>query len=250
MILTALIITDRQEFYRRCEIAFHTASTYTKLSSYQEQEAMEKLAAMEPDLILLDGVINQRAAQLLDQVDQVSLPRRPALFLSLEERSPNWEHYFLRKGALYVFDKSLGEAALVECIMQISTRHRNAEREEELLPELVRIMRRCCLSPRHRGYACILDSVQLLYHQPGYGQSLTKKIYPYIAKKNFTTNTRVEKNIRDAIHHAWNNGGQDVIPEYLGCGRGKVPSNGQLIACICEKLRETLNIRELPYTTV
>lgn len=246
--LTALVVTDKQDFFRRCESAFHTSNTYSRRSSFHLQEAANKLAAMQPEILLIEAVLSDRAAHIFNALSQVDLPRRPAIFLCLEERTPNWEQIFLQRGVMYVFDKAMSEKNIVSCVMHLYTLYRSVEREEEMFPELMRLMRECGFSPRHKGYACIVDSIRLIYQQPEYGQSLTKKVYPYIAKKQGTKPARVEKNIRDAIRHAWEKGNQGAIRECLGM-RGdsdKPPSNGKLISTLCERLRETMHEKQRP----
>lgn len=244
MTITPLIVTNRQEFFRKCVSALRIHGIDAHLAAHQGQEVREKLRLIQPNLILVDVSLAENTARLLENLTPSVLQVKPAIFLSLGGRTPGWERFFLKMGAMYVFDQAMGEAVIVECMLGLYSLYRWTERTEELLPELVQILRDCRISSRHRGYACIFDSVQLIYHQPGYMQSLTKKIYPHVAKLYDTTASRVEKNIRDAIRNAWENGGKAPMCELLGCGDTKPPSNGQLIGAVCEKLREIIYRKE------
>ena len=70
--------------------------------------------------------------------------------------------------------------------------------------------------------------------------SITKVLYPTIAKKHQTTPSRVERAIRHAIEVAWGRGSLEVIDELFGytisTGKGK-PTNSEFIALIADKLR-------------
>ena len=70
--------------------------------------------------------------------------------------------------------------------------------------------------------------------------SVTKVLYPTIAKMYQTTSSRVERAIRHAIEIAWDRGDVDVLNDYFGytinIGRGK-PTNSEFIAMIADKLR-------------
>ena len=70
--------------------------------------------------------------------------------------------------------------------------------------------------------------------------SITKILYPTIAKKFATTPSRVERAIRHAIEVAWSRGRMDTIDEMFGytinCRKGK-PTNSEFIALIADKLR-------------
>lgn len=249
MALTSLIITDKQELFRYYESAFRTGNIYAKHSFFHLQEVAHKLVATQPDILLIETSFGDKIAQLLSNFSEMQLARRPAIFVCLENRTSSWEQLILRKGAMYVFDKTMSERNIVSCVIHLYSLYYSVEREEKLFPELVRLLRDCGFSPQHRGYACIVDSVQMLLKEVEYYQSLTKKVYPHIARKQSTTPIRVEKNIRDAIRHAWSKGDRQAIQKYLGFGDDeKPPSNGKLISSICERLRETLYEKE--YSTV
>ena len=73
--------------------------------------------------------------------------------------------------------------------------------------------------------------------------SVTKVLYPSIAKKYDTTSSRVERAIRHAIEVAWDRGDVDVLSSYFGytiqSQRGK-PTNSEFIAMITDKLKLSL----------
>ena len=70
--------------------------------------------------------------------------------------------------------------------------------------------------------------------------SVTKLLYPTVAKKNQTTSSRVERAIRHAIEVAWDRGDVDVLGSYFGytiqSSKGK-PTNSEFIAMIADRLR-------------
>ena len=73
--------------------------------------------------------------------------------------------------------------------------------------------------------------------------SITKVLYPTVAKHFQTTPSRVERAIRHAIEVAWDRGDVDVLSSYFGytiqSSRGK-PTNSEFIAMIADKLRLNL----------
>jgi two-component system response regulator (stage 0 sporulation protein A) len=70
--------------------------------------------------------------------------------------------------------------------------------------------------------------------------SVTKILYPTVAKKYQTTSSRVERAIRHAIEVAWDRGDLDTLNSYFGYTiqneRGK-PTNSEFIAMIADNLR-------------
>jgi two-component system response regulator (stage 0 sporulation protein A) len=76
--------------------------------------------------------------------------------------------------------------------------------------------------------------------------SVTKVLYPSVAKKYATTTSRVERAIRHAIEVAWDRGDIDTLNSYFGYtvqnNRGK-PTNSEFIAMIADNLRLKYKIR-------
>ena len=70
--------------------------------------------------------------------------------------------------------------------------------------------------------------------------SVTKVLYPTIAKMYQSTPSRVERAIRHAIEVAWNRGNTDTLNSLFGYtisnGKGK-PTNSEFIALIADKIR-------------
>lgn len=95
--------------------------------------------------------------------------------------------------------------------------------------------------PAHiKGYQYLRDAIILSVNDMEMLNSITKILYPTIAKKHQTTPSRVERAIRHAIEVAWSRGKMDTIDELFGytvsTGKGK-PTNSEFIALIADKIR-------------
>jgi two-component system response regulator (stage 0 sporulation protein A) len=95
--------------------------------------------------------------------------------------------------------------------------------------------------PAHiKGYQYLRDAIILSVNDMEMLNSITKVLYPTIAKKHQTTPSRVERAIRHAIEVAWSRGKMDTIDELFGYtvsnGKGK-PTNSEFIALIADKIR-------------
>ena len=100
--------------------------------------------------------------------------------------------------------------------------------------------------PAHiKGYQNLREEIILSVKDSEMINSVTKQLYPTVAKKNQTTSSRVERAIRHAIEVAWDRGDIDVLNSYFGFtihnSRGK-PTNSEFIAMIADKLRLRLKI--------
>ena len=83
--------------------------------------------------------------------------------------------------------------------------------------------------PAHiKGYQYLRDAIVMSVNDMDMLNSITKILYPTIAKKYQTTSSRVERAIRHAIEVAWSRGKMDTIDEMFGYtihnGKGK-PTN-------------------------
>ena len=95
--------------------------------------------------------------------------------------------------------------------------------------------------PAHiKGYQYLRDAIIMSVNDMEMLNSITKILYPTIAKKHQTTPSRVERAIRHAIEVAWSRGKLDAIDEMFGytvnSGKGK-PTNSEFIALIADKIR-------------
>lgn len=95
--------------------------------------------------------------------------------------------------------------------------------------------------PAHiKGYVYIRDAIGLCIKDNQFINSITKMLYPTIAKKHSTTPSRVERAIRHAIEVAWGRGHEEVLNDIFGytidTNKGK-PTNGEFIALISDNIR-------------
>lgn len=95
--------------------------------------------------------------------------------------------------------------------------------------------------PAHiKGYQYLRTAILLTVQDSDVINSVTKVLYPSVAKKYQTTTSRVERAIRHAIEVAWDRGDVDTLNSYFGYtiqnNRGK-PTNSEFIAMIADNLR-------------
>lgn len=95
--------------------------------------------------------------------------------------------------------------------------------------------------PAHiKGYQYLRDAIMMSVNDNEMLNSITKLLYPTIAKQHKTTPSRVERAIRHAIEVAWSRGKMDTIDELFGYtvsnGKGK-PTNSEFVALIADKIR-------------
>ena len=95
--------------------------------------------------------------------------------------------------------------------------------------------------PAHiKGYQYLREAIMMSVQDVEMLNSITKILYPTIAKKFQTTSSRVERAIRHAIEVAWIRGKMETLDAMFGytinTGKGK-PTNSEFIALIADKIR-------------
>ena len=101
--------------------------------------------------------------------------------------------------------------------------------------------------PAHlKGYHYLREAIILSGKDMEAVSSVTKLLYPTVAKRFKTTDQKVERAIRNAIEVSWTRGNVDTFEELfgysVGTGKGR-PTNSEYIARIADKIR--LDLRDL-----
>ncbi len=95
--------------------------------------------------------------------------------------------------------------------------------------------------PAHlKGYHYLRDAILLSGRDMEVVSSVTKLLYPTIAKRFKTTDQKVERAIRNAIEVSWTRGNVETFEKLFGYSvqQGKSrPTNSEYIARIADKMR-------------
>ena len=95
------------------------------------------------------------------------------------------------------------------------------------------------IPPHIKGYGYLREGIKMTIAHPYILNSVTKELYPSIAKTFDTSPSKVERAIRHAIEVAWNRGRIDAINAIFGAriylGTEK-PTNSEFIALVADKL--------------
>jgi len=114
--------------------------------------------------------------------------------------------------------------------------HRKAVTVEEKISE---IFISIGIPPHIKGYAYLRDAIKMTVEKPYVINSVTKELYPSVARLHETSASKVERAIRHAIEVAWNRGRIDAINAIFGTrvylGSEK-PTNSEFIALVADKL--------------
>lgn len=99
-------------------------------------------------------------------------------------------------------------------------------------------------TPAHLdGYEYLRTSIMMAVEDAKVLNGITKILYPTIAKKCSSTDSRVERSIRTAIEVTWCRGNKETVDKIFGynvsASNGR-PTNSEFIAFIADHIRMKL----------
>ncbi|HEY5583820.1 MAG TPA: sporulation transcription factor Spo0A [Ruminiclostridium sp.] len=219
--------------------------------------AVDMILAKEPDVVLLDIIMPYLdGLGVLEKIKSSHMNKRPQFIIL----SAVWQDKITQKaltlGSEYYIVKPFDLEVLVSRIRQIAgsnpspviqSNHskdanlsQNTSSLKNLEATVTSIIHEIGIPPHINGYRYIRDAVMMVVKDNDVIHSVTKILYPSIARDHKTTPSRVERSIRHAIEVAWSKGDADKINSILGNtvnrGKGK-PTNSEFISMIANKLR-------------
>ena len=208
------------------------------------EEAYRVIKTKEPDIVLLDIVMPK-----LDGLGVLSRVNKDKTI-----RQDRITEDAINMGASYYIMKPFDNDMIIDRIKRIKNRsvpgmekrkinaYEKAEpvSERSLEADVTEIIHEIGVPAHIKGYQYLRDAIVMSVNDMEMLNSITKILYPTIAKKYQTTSSRVERAIRHAIEVAWSRGKMDTIDEMFGYtihnGKGK-PTNSEFIALITDRIR-------------
>ncbi|MBE6627456.1 MAG: sporulation transcription factor Spo0A [Ruminococcaceae bacterium] len=216
------------------------------------EEALLKMAHFYPDIVImdvwlskLDGIGVLRGSHSLDW----SRSKEPAFIVVSSVSSQNIFIQATEAGAELCLVKPLNINSLCDHIQSILSRRQDSVpaaamqtvgKEPDIESQVTQIIHQIGVPAHIKGYQYLRTAILLTIKDNDIINSVTKVLYPSVAKKYQTTTSRVERAIRHAIEVAWDRGDVDTLNSYFGYtiqnNRGK-PTNSEFIAMIADNLR-------------
>ena len=115
-----------------------------------------------------------------------------------------------------------------------------ARPKRDIEAEITELLHTLAVPAHIKGYQYLREAISLTLQDMNLINSVTKALYPMVAKRFGTTASRAERAIRHAIEVAWDRGDVDVMNGFFGytirSDRGK-PTNSEFIALVADRLR-------------
>ncbi len=221
-------------------------------------EALEVIKNKKPDIAIIDIIMpHLDGLGVLEKINSMVLDKKPLFIVLSAVGQDRITQRALALGAEYYVVKPFDMEVLVSRIRELKdvnskviirsqnssssiSSHSMVNKTRSLEAEVTHIMREIGVPAHIKGYQYLRDAVMMVVKDLEIINSITKQLYPNIAKEYNTTPSRVERAIRHAIEVAWNRGQIEAIDAMFGytvsLGKGK-PTNSEFIAMVADKLR-------------
>ncbi len=113
--------------------------------------------------------------------------------------------------AIEVINHLSGEVSIAEVPVALS----EPEKEKSIEMEVTEQLHRFGIPTNIKGFSFIRTGILMGLQKPECMESVTKVMYPSIAKEHKTTSSRVERAIRHAIEVAWTRGSLEEILKFF-----------------------------------
>ena len=263
-----LIADESREFSENCKNILSKYNMEVIIAPKDGVKVVEMIKRHRPNIVLMDVFMPYLdAIAVMNHINNTELIVKPKFLIMSGSDSRCLENEVLNLGAIYYFLKPFDINILIERIVSLSDvdkqnlclKTSNKEMNStivfnnysnsysggysydiDLETMITDIIHQIGVPAHIKGYHYLRESIMLLVENGESMSSITKHLYPAVAKAHLTTPSRVERAIRHAIEVAWDRGDIDILNSFFGYtihnGRGK-PTNSEFIAMIADKLR-------------
>lgn len=244
-------IDDNQEVRETLKNYFKTCPDLEFVGEAENgQDGYELIKTLNPDAVILDIVMPKLdGLGLLEKLAQENISANILIYSAIGNDAVVQKTFSL--GAKYYIMKPCEAQDIATRIRQASksspssvsviSAHSGSLITENNLESVITDIIHDIGVPAHiKGYNYLRDAITLCIKDDEFINSITKLLYPTVAKNFSTTSSRVERAIRHAIEVAWNRGREEVLTDIFGytidTNKGK-PTNGEFIAMISDSIK-------------
>ncbi len=240
--IKVLIGDDSVEYGISCASTLRNMGMYAFTRAKDGSSLFETIKNDSPDVVVVDAILpHMDAIELIKKVQSLSI-KKPVFIVTSSYDNPFIERQVMQSGAAYFMLKPFDVNTLGDRIMSLM--HGNSESEgtggQDMEVVVTEVIHQLGVPAHIKGYHYLREAILASLDNKELLESVTKMLYPTVAKKFDTTSSRVERAIRHAIEIAWDRGNLDTLNSFFGytvntC-KGK-PTNSEFIALITDKLR-------------
>lgn len=265
--ISVVIVDHNQSFCQTLKAEIDNTSDMEVLGiAHNGQNGLDLIFEKQPDVAILDVVMPKMdGLELLERLQEAELSKKPSCMIVSAVNHDNITCKALQLGAQYYLVKPIqNNETILKRIRQIAQNNepsktsivqtlaegfsltdlpsqKNTTIQPENLETIITDVIHEIGVPAHiKGYNYLREAISLCIQDKEFINSITKMLYPTVARNYQTTSSRVERAIRHAIEVAWSRGREEILNGIFGytidTNKGK-PTNGEFIAMISDSIR-------------
>ncbi|MCP8616806.1 sporulation transcription factor Spo0A [Salirhabdus salicampi] len=221
-------------------------------TAHNGRDCLSLIEDVKPDVLILDIIMpHVDGLAVLSSMKDLEVSTLPKVIMLTAFGQEEVTKKAVDLGASYFILKPFDMERLKEQVMNVHGLpmvHKQSEgvkaakskgRKIDLDASITNIIHEIGVPAHIKGYMYLREAISMVYNDIELLGSITKVLYPDIAKKFNTTASRVERAIRHAIEVAWNRGNVDSISSLFGytvnMSKAK-PTNSEFIAMVADRL--------------
>ena len=214
-------------------------------------ELLDLIEQTSPDVVVMDAFLQHiDGIGVVSRINMKNPVNRPVIVVLSGIDNANFERELLKSGVDFYFLKPFDATMVAERILQLTAWKDTGKaatplNAQELDVVITEILHQIGVPAHIKGYRYVREAIKLTIENPEMLNSVTKILYPTVAKTFKSTSSRVERAIRHGIETAWDRGDVDVLNSFFGytiqSQRGK-PTNSEFIAMIADDIRLRRNV--------
>ncbi|XKF66100.1 sporulation transcription factor Spo0A [Virgibacillus necropolis] len=251
--ISVCLVDDNRELVQVMEEYFDGQEEIEVIgTAHNGRDCLEMLNEMEPDVLVLDIIMPHiDGLAVLQSLRGSERDKYPNVIMLTAFGQEEVMKKAVDLGASYFILKPFDLDNLADQIRQVQGRNiqpsqtrninnKKGKQKKDLEANITNIIHEIGVPAHIKGYMYLREAITMVYNDIELLGSITKVLYPDIAKKFNTTASRVERAIRHAIEVAWSRGNIDSISELFGytisISKAK-PTNSEFIAMVADRLR-------------
>ena len=242
-----MVVDDNKEF---CKLVRDYVQIQDDIefvgAAFDGISALEIIKSKKPDVILLDNVMPELdGLGVLNHLKNFPAEERPKVITVTACPTNEFMNNAYKLGVNYAMSRKIDINDMLDrCRMVVRNTPAKATyttiTAEDMERKVTEMIHEVGVPAHIKGYSYLRVAIMMVMEDGQLIESITKLLYPTVAKKFNTSSSRVERAIRHAIEVAWNRGDTDTLNNIFGFtinqAKGK-PTNSEFIAMISDKLR-------------
>lgn len=250
--ISVCLVDDNRELVQLMEEYFDEQDDIQIIgTAFNGRDCLTMMEEREPDILILDIIMPHiDGLAVLNTLRNMDLKKHPNVIMLTAFGQEEVMKKAVDLGASYFILKPFDMDNLADQVRQVhgnvsagpsvSKSPKSDRRKQDLEANITNIIHEIGVPAHIKGYMYLREAITMVYNDIELLGSITKVLYPDIAKKFNTTASRVERAIRHAIEVAWSRGNIDSISALFGytinISKAK-PTNSEFIAMVADRLR-------------